>query len=312
MSTMKAVRFHAYGDSDALRYEDTAQPEPAAGEVLVEVAATSFNPLDAKFRAGYLSAMFPLPLPHTPGLDVAGRVAALGEGVTRWQVGDPVFGFVPLLSDGGAAEFVTLPQDALATPPASIPLADAAAIPAVGLTAWQAVFEQAGIESGQRVLVNGAGGGVGGFALQLAKRAGGYVIATASPRSAEAVRAQGADEVVDYTATSLTEAVTEPVDAVINTVAVSEADIAALTGLIRDGGVIVSTAAPAAGDPARDVRGVDMQMRGDAGQLAELAKLVDAGELRVEISARYPLAETATVHDLDASGKIRGKVLLTP
>ncbi|MGW7823194.1 NADP-dependent oxidoreductase [Streptomyces puniciscabiei] len=312
MSTMKAIRFHAYGDSDVLRYEEAARPEPAAGEVLVEVAATSFNPLDAKLRAGYMSGIFPLALPHVPGLDVAGRVAALGEGVTRWQVGDQVFGFVPPVSDGAAAEFVAVPQDLLAAAPGSIPLTDAAAIPLVGVTAWQAVFEHAGIEAGQRVLVNGAGGGIGGYAVQLAKRAGAYVIATASPRSADAVRAQGADEVIDYTVTSPAEAITEPLDAVLNTVAASEADMAALTGLIRDGGVIVSLATPAAGDTARDARGVDMQTRADADQLANLAKLVDAGELRIEISARYPLAETATVHDLDARGGIRGKVLLTP
>ncbi|HET9171411.1 MAG TPA: NADP-dependent oxidoreductase [Actinospica sp.] len=312
MTTMNAIRFHAYGDSDVLRYEEAERPAPAAGEVLVEVVATSFNPLDAKLRAGYLREFLPLALPHVPGLDVAGRVAALGEGVTRWQVGDQVFGFVPMLSDGAAAEFVAVPQDALAAAPESIPLADAAAIPAVGLTAWQAVYEHAGIEAGQRILVNGAGGGVGGFAVQLAKRAGAHVIATASSRSADAVRTQGADEVIDYTVTSPAEAISEPVDAVLNTVAASEADMAALTGLVRDGGVIVSIAAPAPGDASRDVRGVDMQMRSDADQIAALAKLVDAGELGIEISARYPLAETATVHDLDARGGIRGKVLLTP
>ena len=311
MSTMKAIRFHAYGDSDVLRYEEAARPEPAAGEVLVEVAATSFNPLDAALRAGYMSGIFPLALPHVPGLDVAGRVAALGEGVTRWQVGDQVFGPVPPLSDGAAAEFVAVPQDLLAAAPGSIPLTDAAAIPLVGVTAWQAVFEHAGIEAGQRVLVNGAGG-IGGIAVQLAKRAGAYVIATASPRSADAVRALGADEIIDYTVTSPAEAITKPVDAVLNTVGASEADIAALTGLIKDGGVFVSLTNPAAGDTARDVRGVNMQTRGDANQLANLAKLIDAGELRIEISARYPLAETATVHDLDARGGIRGKVLLTP
>ncbi|MEU6805671.1 NADP-dependent oxidoreductase [Streptomyces neyagawaensis] len=311
MSTMKAIRFHAYGDSDVLRYEEAARPEPAAGEVLIEVAATSFNPLDAALRAGYMSGVFPLVLPHVPGLDVAGRVAALGEGVTRWQVGDQAFGPVPPVSDGAAAEFVAVPQDLLAAAPGSIPLTDAAAIPLVGVTAWQAVFEHAAIEAGERVLVNGAGG-IGGIAVQLAKRAGAYVIATASPRSADAVRALGADEIIDYTVTSPAKTNTEPLDAVINTAAASEADMAALTGLIRDGGVIVSLTTPAAGDPARDVRGVNMQTRGDADQLASLAKLIDAGELRIEISARYPLAETATVHDIYARGDIRGKVLLTP
>ena len=309
---MKAIRFHAYGDAEVLRYEEAARPEPAAGEVLVEVAATSFNPVDAGIRAGYLQEVFPISLPHVPGIDVAGRVAALGEGVTRWKVGDKVIGVVFMLRDGAAAEFVTVPADALAPAPTAIPLENAAALPAVGLTAWQAVFEHAGIQPGQRVLINGAGGGVGGYAVQFAKRAGAHVIATASPRSADVVRAQGADQVVDYTATTPAEAITEPVDAVLNLVSATEPEIAALTGLIRDGGVIVSTAAPAAGDPGRDVRAVAMQMRIDIDQLGKLAKLVDAGELGVEISASYPLSQATAVHELSAEGGVRGKILLVP
>ncbi|WP_194898005.1 NADP-dependent oxidoreductase [Catenulispora pinisilvae] len=309
---MKAIRFHAYGDPGVLRYEEADRPEPAAGEVLIEVAATSFNPADAGIRAGYLQQVFPISLPHIPGLDVAGRVAALGEGVTRWKVGDAVFGFLSMVRDGAAAEFVATPADALAAAPTSIPLQDAAALPAAALTAWQALFEQAQIQPGARILINGAGGGVGGYAVQLAKRAGAHVIAPASPRSAEAVRAHGADEIIDYTATTLAEAISEPVDVVLSLVAGPESDIEALTGLIRDGGVIVTTATPATGDPARAVRTVAMQMRGDAEQLAELAKLVDAGELAVEISATRPLSEAAAVHELSAGGGIHGKVLLVP
>jgi NADPH:quinone reductase-like Zn-dependent oxidoreductase len=122
------------------------------------------------------------------------------------------------------------------------------------------------------VLINGAGGGVGGYAVQLAKQAGTFVIATASARSAEVVRTQGADQIIDYTTTTLAEALTEPVDAVLNLVAAAESDMVALTGLIRDGGAIVTTATPAAGDPSRKVRAVGMQVRTDAGQLAALAK----------------------------------------
>ena len=309
---MKAIRFHAYGDADVLRYEEAARPAPAAGEVLVEVAATSFNPVDAGIRAGYLREVFPISLPHVPGIDVAGRVVALGEGVTRWKVGDAVIGVVFMLRDGAAAEFVAVSADALAPAPATIPLQNAAALPAVGLTAWQAVFEHAGIQEGQRILINGAGGGVGGYAVQLAKRAGAHVIATASPRSADTVRAQGADRVIDYTVTTPAEAITEPVDAVLNLVSATEPEIAALTGLIRDGGVIVTTAAPAAGDADRGVRAVAVQMRIDTDQLGNLAKLVDAGELGVEISASYPLSQAAAVHELSAGGGIRGKVLLFP
>ena len=311
-TVMKAVRFHEYGDPGVLRYEDAARPEPAAGEVLVQVAATSFNPVDAGIRAGYLQQVFPVTFPHIPGVDVAGTVAALGEGVTRWAVGDRVFGFLPMVPDGAAAEFVAVSAEVLAAAPDSIPLAEAAALPAGAQTAWQAVFEHADVQAGQRVLINGAGGGVGGFAVQLAKQAGAHVIATASPRSADTVRAQGADQLVDYTVTTPTEAVTEPVDAVLNLVAATEQHRAALTALIRPGGVIVTTAAPAAGDPDRGVRAVGMQLRTDADQLAAIAKRVDAGELRVEISATYPLEQAVLVHELSASGGVRGKILLTP
>jgi NADPH:quinone reductase-like Zn-dependent oxidoreductase len=309
---MKAVRFHEYGGTDVLRYEDADQPDPAAGQVLVEVAATSFNPVDAGIRAGYLQQVFPVALPHIPGIDVAGTIVGLGEGATGWAVGDQVIGFLPMTSDGAAAQYVAVPAEVLAPAPSTIPLTAAAALPAAALTAWQALFEHARLRTGQRVLVNGAGGGVGGFAVQLAKRAGAFVIATASTRSADAVRDEGADQIIDYTATTPAEALTEPVDAVLNLVMASEAEMAALTALVRPGGVVVTTATPAAADPDRDIRAVGMQLRADADQLTILAKKVDAGEIRVEINASYPLAQAARVHELSAAGRIRGKVILTP
>jgi NADPH:quinone reductase-like Zn-dependent oxidoreductase len=308
---MKAVRFHEYGDPSVLRYEDAARPDPAAGHVLIEVAATSFNPVDAGIRAGYLQQVFPVALPHIPGIDVAGTIAGLGDGVTSWAIGDQVIGFLPMTSDGAAAEFVAAPAAALAAAPGTIPLTAAAALPAAALTAWQALFEHAELRAGQRILVNGAGGGVGGFAVQLAKQAGALVVATASPRSADAVRAEGADQIIDYTATTVADALTEPVDVVLNLVTAPDAQMAALTGLLRPGGVIVTTATPAIADPDRGVRAIGMQLRADADQLATIAKKVDAGEIRVEV-ATYPLSETARVHEQSAVGRVRGKVVLTP
>src|SRR4051812_46129059 len=166
---MKAVRFHEYGDPDVLRYEDIEIPTPGPGEVRLRVAASAFNPVDDGIRGGYLRDVFPVTLPHTPGIDIAGTVDALGEGVTGSQVGDDVIGFLPIVADGGAAEFVVAPAEALAPAPASVPLADAAAMPMVALTAWQALFDDAGLTAGQSVLINGAGGAVGGYAAQLAK-----------------------------------------------------------------------------------------------------------------------------------------------
>jgi NADPH:quinone reductase-like Zn-dependent oxidoreductase len=185
-------------------------------------------------------------------------------------------------------------------------------VPTAALTAWQALFEHAGVRAGQRVLVNGAGGGVGGYAVQLAKRAGAVVVATASPRSRDSVQAFGADQIVDYTATPLAGAPVDPVDALLNLVMASEAELAGWRDLVAPGGVVVSTTGPAADDARRNVRGVRMAVRSDAEQLGAIVDRIDAGELRVDISARYPLSEIERVHRLGGSGQFRGKVVLVP
>jgi NADPH:quinone reductase-like Zn-dependent oxidoreductase len=310
---MKAVRFFNYGGPEVLRYDDVDRPRPSAGQVLVRVAATSFNPVDAAIRGGYLQEVVPLTLPHTPGIDVAGSVEEMGDGVAGWSVGDHVIGLLPTIADeGAAAEFVLAPAHVLTRAPTSIPLADAAALPCTALTAWQALFEHADVRAGQRVLINGAGGGVGGYAVQMAKRAGATVVATASPRSRDSVQAFGADQIVDYTSTRLTDASIAPVDALLNLVFVSESDLTGLSGLVAPGGVLVSTTSPATGDPDRNVRGLRMFVRSDADQLAAIVDRIDRGELRVDVSGRYPLSDIALVHQLGDGGKLRGKVVLLP
>lgn len=307
---MKAARYHEYGDSSFLRHEDADKPRPADGQVLVQVAATSFNPLDVGIRVGALQEVFPIRFPHTPGIDVAGTVAELGDGVDGLAVGDPVVGFLPLNENGAAADFVLAPAEVLTAAPSSIPITEAAALPSAGLSAWQSLFELAELQAGQRIFINGAGGGVGGFAIQLAKQAGAHVIATASPRSAGPVRAAGADEVLDYTEVAVTDAITEPLDVVLSLVRASEEEVAALVGLIRPGGVIVTTATGSQGDAQRDVRTHGLFVRSDASQLAELVRRVDAGELRIDVSASYPLAQLAEVQDRGAAGEFRGKVII--
>ncbi|WP_433802215.1 NADP-dependent oxidoreductase [Actinomycetospora sp. CA-084318] len=311
---MKAVRFHEYGGPEVLRYEDVEQPEPGAGQVRVRVAATSFNPVDDGIRGGYLQGPFPVALPHVPGIDVAGTVDALGAGVDGWRVGDEVVGFLPMVDDGASAEYVLAPAEVLTTAPRAIPLADAAALPEVGLTARQAVVEDAAVRAGQRVLVNGAGGAVGGYAVQLAKRAGAVVVATGSARSADRLRALGADEVVDHTAGDVADAVTEPVDVLVNLARLAPDRFAALVGVVRDGGVVVNTvpASPAPADEARGVRAVELFVRNDARALAELVALVDRGELTVDVDRRVSLPELATVHAEADAGTLRGKVVVVP
>ncbi|WFE41750.1 NADP-dependent oxidoreductase [Micromonospora sp. WMMD998] len=312
---MKAVRFHEFGGPEVLRYEDVEQPTPGAGEVRIRVAATSFNGVDGNIRAGFMQGPIPVELPHTPGLDVAGTVDALGDGVTDVAVGDRVVGFLPMTGTGAAAEYVIAPATILTGAPRNIPLADAAAFPLVGLTAWQALFDHGKLTAGQRVLINGAGGAVGGYAAQLAKEVGAHVIATASPRSAERVRATGADEVIDHTTTDVITAVTEPVDLVLNLAPVAPEQLAALVTLIRDGGALVNTTVwmPAPSDEERGVRGIDLFVRSDADQLADLAARVGTGELRVDVAERVALADLPALHARAGSGELPGKtVVLAP
>ncbi|GLY50486.1 NADP-dependent oxidoreductase [Lentzea sp. NBRC 102530] len=308
---MKAVRFHEFGGPEVLRYEDVERPVPAAGEVLVRVTATTFNPVEGNIRLGVMQGPIPVDLPHTPGLDVAGTVDALGEGVEGLAAGDEVIGFLPMTKPGAAAEYVLAPAAVLTPAPKGIPLADAAALPLVGLTAHQALFGHGRLEAGHRVLVNGAGGPVGGYAVQLARQAGAHVIATASPRSAEAVRTAGADEVVDHTAASVLTAVTEQVDLVLNLAPVDPGVLAQLPSLVRSGGAVVNTTIwmPAPTDEERDVRGVNLYVRSDAEQLAKLVSLVDSGDLRVDVARRLPLTDLPEIHVQAASGDVRGKVV---
>jgi NADPH:quinone reductase-like Zn-dependent oxidoreductase len=303
---MKAVRFHEYGGPDVLRFEDAPVPAPGAGQVRIHVAATSFNGVDASIRSGGMQGPIPVTLPHIPGIDVAGTVDMLGDGVSGFAVGDPVIGFLPMTGDGAAAEYVVAPAEMIAPAPTSLPLADAAALPAVGLTAWQALFEHAGLRSGQRVLITGAGGAVGGYAVQLAKRAGAQVIAVATPRSADRVRASGADEILD-TARSV-----DPVDAVLNLAPVAPEELAALATVVRAGGVVVNTTVwmPAPSDDERGVRGIDMYVRSDAEQLSRLAALVDSGELRIDITERVALQQLSDLHTRAAAGATSGKIVV--
>ncbi len=309
---MKAVRFHEFGDRNVLRYEDVDEPVPGAGEVRLRVAATSFNGVDGGIRGGYLQGPFPVTLPHTPGIDVAGTVDALGDGVTEVAVGDAVVAFLSMTADGAAAEYVITPADVLASAPTSIPLADAAAFPMVGLTAWQSLFDDAELVAGQRVLINGAGGGVGGYAVQLAKRAGAHVIATASPRSSERVSSSGADEVIDHTTSAVQEAVTEPVDVLLNLAPIAPEELVALAALVKPRGVVVNTipTIPTPSDEARNVRAVGVFVRSDAKQLSQLTALIDSGELRVDVAERVPLAELARVHAKGDAGEVSGKVVV--
>ena len=309
---MKAMRYHSYGDSGVLVYEEADRPVADAGQVVVEVAGAAFNPVDVAIRAGFMQQVFPVALPHIPNVDVAGVIAEVGEGVGDWGIGDGVVAFLPMTAPGAAAEYVAGPAELLAAAPRTVELADAAVLPSAGLTAWQALFEHAGLTAGQSVLVNGAGGAVGGYAIQLAKSAGATVVATASARSADRIRSYGADRIVDHTATPLLQAVAgQRFDVALNLVRTSPEETAQLVDLAANGGVFVSTTGPVP-DPGRGMRVVQMFARSDAAQLGELVARVDAGELKIDVAQRRPLTDLAAVHDEAAAGVLAGKTILIP
>jgi len=310
--TMKAVRFHDFGGPEVLRYEEADQPVAGEGQVLIRVVGSAFNPADNGIRSGTLP--FPVSLPHVPGYDVSGIVEAVGAGVTTLHVDDAVIGFIPMGEDGSAAEYVVAPADVLVAAPSGIDLADAAGLPSVALTAWQGLFDLGGLKDGQRVLITGAGGAVGGYAVQLARRAGAYVIATASPRSHSAVAAAGANEVIDHRSTSVLDSVTEPVDLLLNLAPISPEEFASLVDLVRDGGIVVATTAwmTTPGDDKRGVRTAGVFVEPKVDELAQLVSLVDRGELTVDIAQRVPLSELPSIHAKAAAGEVHGKVVAVP
>jgi NADPH:quinone reductase-like Zn-dependent oxidoreductase len=307
---VKAARIHEFGDASVIRYEEVPQPAPGPGEVLIQIAAASYNPSDVGFRSGFMQAVLPVDLPYVPGADVSGVITEVGRDVDSFAVGDRVIG---RLDRGGAsAEYVAASTGVLVTAPATIALTDAAAIPVAALTAWQALFEHANVGAGQSVLVNGAGGGVGVFTVQLAKHAGAHVVATASGRSAEAVRRYGADQIVDYTLAPVTEALDGQVDAVINLVAVTPEAAADLASLVRPGGVIVSITTPVEPPADADVAAIRFVARNDVEQLTEIVELIDAGALSVDVTESHPLRDLELVHHKSEAGQTHGKIIVIP
>jgi NADPH:quinone reductase-like Zn-dependent oxidoreductase len=309
---MKAVQFHEVGGPEVLQYGEIEQPSPGAGQVRLRVAASAYSAADSGMRAGFLP--IPIQLPHVPGYDVSGTIDAMGEGVDGFAVGDAVIGFLPMERDGGAAEYVIAPADALVAAPTSIPLPDAAALPSVALTAWQALFDSGELAAGQRVLIVGAGGVVGKYAIRLGKRAGAHVIATASPRSVDAVRDAGADQIIDHTETDVLSAVDGQVDVLLNLAPIEPEQFTAYVAAVRDGGVVVSTTAFMAtpSDESRGVRASTVFVLPNRERLAELVALVDAGEITVEVTRRIPLAELPALHAEAATDRIPGKVIVLP
>jgi NADPH:quinone reductase-like Zn-dependent oxidoreductase len=309
---MRAIVQHSFGGTEVLELGETPRPEPLPTEVRVRVEAAGVNPVDWKTRAGKgAAAQWGLPL--TVGWDVAGVVDAVGPGVTRFAVGDPVFGmpWFPRVA-GAYAEFVTAPSRQFARRPDALGVVEAGGLSLAGLTAWQCLVDIADVQPGQRVLVHAAAGGVGHLAVQIAKARGAHVIATASAAKHGLLAKLGVDEAVDYRSQKFEEVV-EPVDVVYDLIG---ADVAvASLDVLRPDGIMITLpsaaaahAVEAAGD--RGLTAVGMLVEPDGDGLEDLAGLVEAGALRVLVDATFPLARAADAHRLGEQGRTTGKIVL--
>jgi len=311
-ATMTVVEIPSWGGAELLRSATRPIPTPRGRQLLVEVDAIGVNPVDAKVRAGRYAAAFGEDFPIVLGRDFSGRIAAVGDQVTAWRLGDEVLGTLRMEPRLGCyCSHVLVTDAAMARRPAGVPATTAAALPVAGLTAWQALVECAMVGPGQRVLVHAAAGGVGHLAVQLARYLGAEVIATASARNHDFVRELGAHEVIDYTAVDFETAI-DPVDVVIDGVG-GEVYDRSLRVLVP-GGICVTM--PDRPDPAKaealGVRGVLVFVRPDQVQLEGLAAMVADGRLTVHVDRVVPLADAAEVHREVETGHSRGKQVLLP
>ena len=307
---MKAVRLHGRGGPDDLVYEDAPQPHPGLGEVLVRVYATGVIANELKWDETYQTkAGNPRALP-IPGRDLSGVVEEVGHGVTTLVKGSEVYAMMDYGRDGAEAEYtIALPSE-LAPKPRTLDYVQAAAVPLTALTAWQALFEHASLVAGQTVLIHGAAGGVGVFAVQLACWAGAHVIGTASARNSDFLRELGANEVIDYTTTRFEEVVHD-VDLVFDTVGGDTLERS--WQVVKPGGVLVSVVSPRPSFEearAHGVRPVWFVVEPNREQLIQIGALIDAGRIRPIIETVLPLSQAREAYEQGAKGHTRGKIVL--
>jgi NADPH:quinone reductase-like Zn-dependent oxidoreductase len=310
LQIMKAVRTHNYGGPEVLKYEDTPRPQVVAPtEMLIRVHAAGLNPVDSAIRDGQVKEIFPVKFPWIPESDVSGVVEEVGGNVTRFKTNDEVFALLNPAKGGAYAEYVVVRESDVALKPKSLQHIRAAAIPVAAITAWNALFETGQLQAGQRVLIHGGAGGVGHFAVQLSKRKGAHVIATASAKNHELIFELGADEVIDYHAQKF-ENVARNVDIVLDTIGSDTQERS--WKVLKKGGILVSIVRPPSEEMAKavSVRGAMLQSRPDGAKLAEIAKIFDSGNLAPVIDRILPLSEARRAQELSQSGHTRGKIVL--
>src|SRR6266540_2491880 len=304
---MQAVVAHEYGAPDVLKVEQMQRPEPNDDEALVRVIASSVNPADPLTLSGKYAKEFGTHLPLIPGYDIAGVVEKTGANVTKLKVGDAVYGYPTF--GGGWADYVTVKEGEVAAKPKSLNFVESAAVPMGALTAWQALIDVAKLQPGQTVLIHGGSGGVGSFAIQIAKARGARVIATASTANHDLLKQLGADVAVDYTKTKF-EDVAKDVDVVLDPV--GKETLARSYDVVKKGGILMSLVARP--DPAelekRGVRGTGISAHPDADDLTEIAHLIDTGKIKPIVTQILPLREAIAAQQQAATHHTRGKVVL--
>jgi len=302
---MKAVQVLKYGHTDKMTLSHVQRPKVDNGRVLVKIHDAGVNPVDWKIREGFLKDIRPASFPYTMGQDFAGEVDAYGQGVSGFKRGDKVFGF----AQGTYAEYALASPDSLALMPRSLDFETAASIPTAGLTAWQIVMDAARLTQEQTVLILGAAGGVGSFAVQFAKRTGARVFATASPDDFSYLQEIGVDQILDYHSERIEE-IFEGVDVVIDLVGGDTLKHAYRA--VKQNGLIVTTVGPADEAEAKkyNARVIQFVMQRNAEELSQIGLLVEKGEIKPRISQVIPLDEAKQAEDLSQMGHPHGKVIL--
>lgn len=312
---MKAIVIENYGEPAELVEKDLPVPQPAADEVLVQIKATSVNPIDWKVRRGYMKSQSSWEFPVVLGWDLAGVITKVGTNVHDFQVGDEVFARPdgPYLNGDGTrgtyAEYAVVKANQLVLKPAQLSFAEAAAIPLAGLTAWQVLVDRLHVQAGDKVLVQAGAGGVGMFAIQIAKHLGAYVATTASSENTEMLRQLGADEVIDYHQQEIT-AVLHDYDAVFDTIDQIPAGLA----ILKPTGRLVTIAGqPTEAQQVVHPSASNWLLQPNGTQLKQLAALVESGELKVVIDSSFPLtaAGLKAAHKLSENGHTHGKIVIT-
>lgn len=306
IQTIQAIRVHNYGGPEQLKLEEVQRPDPQAGEVLIHVHAAGVNPVDWKIRQGFMKDFRPMQFPYIPGVDLAGVVEEVGPGVTAFQKGQAVFG---QSAKGAYAEYAAASVETLALKLKTLNFDEAAAIPVGATTAWQGLFDQGELQAGQRVLIQGASGGVGSFAVQFARWKGAHVIGTTSTANVDFVRSLGAETVVDYTSTPV-EQVVHDVDLVLDTVGAHTLESSVQA--VKRGGTLVTIAGQPPEEKVKE-RGVHVALfssRVSSKLLQTFAQLIDEGQVKVPIGRVFPLRDARQAHELSQSGHGRGRIVL--